>query len=182
MEKCPAIETKRLRLSPFTLDDAGEVQRLASDRDIASTTLHMPHPYENGMAEQWISTHREKYEKGEEVNFAITHREKGFLIGAIGLNIIRQHERAELGYWIGKPYWNQGYCAEAGQAVLRYGLEALGLNRICAYHYKRNPASGRVLRKIGLKYEGCLKQHIKKWGKFEDCETYGILRSEYTIA
>ena len=173
------IETERLILRPHTLDDAKELQRLIGDRDIASTTLNIPHPYEDGMAEEWISRRQETFERGVSVQFAITHREQGGFMGGIGLMIDREHERAEVGYWIGKPYWNQGYCTEAARAILKYGFEVLGLNRIHATPMTRNPASGRVLQKIGMKHEGCLRQHVKKWDKFEDMETYGILRSEY---
>ncbi len=59
---------------------------------------------------------------------------------------------------------NRGYCTEAAEAVVWYGFEVLGLNRIYACHFKRNPASGRVVRKIGMTHEGCLRQHVKKWG------------------
>ena len=178
MSEQPAIVTKRLKLRPFALDDAPEVQRLAGDRDIASTTLNIPHPYEDGVAEQWIGTHRESFEKGEEVHFAIVHGDRAFLIGAIGLIIQREHENAMLGYWVGKPYWNQGYCTEAARAVLRYGFETLGLNRIYATHFQRNPASGRVMQKIGMSPEGCQKQHVKKWDTFEDLVCYGILKKD----
>ena len=179
MKERPTIETIRLILRPFTLADAPEVQRLASDRNIASTTQNIPHPYEDGMAEEWIGTHQEKYEKGELVNFAITLRSGKSFIGVIGLEINQTDENAELGYWLGKPYWNLGYATEAAEAVVRYGFEVLGLNRIYARHFKRNPASGRVLQKLGLTYEGCLRQHVKKWEAFEDMEHYGLLRSEY---
>jgi RimJ/RimL family protein N-acetyltransferase len=175
----PLIETERLVLRGFRAEDAGEVQRLAGDKAIASTTLRIPHPYEDGVAEKWIGTHREEFEQGKLVNFAITDRKQGYLIGAIGLTINKEYENAELGYWIGKPYWNNGYCTEAGKAVLRYGFEELGLNRIHAQHYKRNAASGHVIRATGMLYEGRLRQHIKKWNKFEDVEVYGILKAEY---
>ena len=179
MGEHPTFETERLILRPFRLDDAPELQRLIGDRDIAATTLNIPHPYENGMAEEWIGKHQERFDKGEGVSFAITHREEGFFIGGMGLHINKEHENAELGYWVGKPYWNKGYCTEAAQAVVRYGFEVLGLNRIHVAHMRRNPASGKVMQKIGMKHEGCSRQHIKKWGKFEDIESYGILRGEY---
>jgi len=182
MSKMPTIETERLRLRPFTLDDAHELQRLIGDRDIASPTLTIPHPYEDGMAEEWIGTHQEAFDKGERVEFAIVHGEHGFLIGGIGLGINKEYESAEIGYWIAKPYWNHGYCTEAAQAVLKYGFEVLVLNRIYTTHMTRNPASGRVLQKIGMKHEGTLRQHVEKWGKFEDMEAYGILRSEYAAS
>jgi ribosomal-protein-alanine N-acetyltransferase len=179
MKERPTLETTRLILRPFTWGDARDVQRLAGDREVASTTLNVPHPYEDGMAEQWIGTHQEKYERGELVNFAIVRRVDNALLGAIGLRITQQHTHAELGYWIGQPYWNAGYCTEAAHAVVAYGFEGLGLHRIHASHMTRNPASGRVMQKIGMYYEGCLRQHINKWGVFEDLAIYGILQSEY---
>jgi ribosomal-protein-alanine N-acetyltransferase len=179
MKERPTLETTRLILRPFTVADAPDVQRLAGDREIASTTLNVPHPYEDGMAEQWIGTHQAKYERGELVNFAIVRRADNALIGAIGLQINQQHTHAELGYWIGKPYWNAGYCTEAAQAVVGYGFEVLGLHRIHASYLTRNPASGRVMQKLGMLNEGCLRQHVNKWEVFEDLAIYGILKSEY---
>ena len=85
----------------------------------------------------------------------------------------------ELGYWLGVPFWNQGYCTEAALAVVQYGFEVLRLHRIYASHMIRNPASGRIMQKIGMTYEGCQRQHVQKWGVFEDLATYGILQSEY---
>jgi RimJ/RimL family protein N-acetyltransferase len=74
MKECPTLETIRLILRPFTLGDARDVQRLAGGREVAATTLHVPHPYVDGMAEQWIGTHQEQYERGELVTFAIVRR------------------------------------------------------------------------------------------------------------
>jgi RimJ/RimL family protein N-acetyltransferase len=175
----PKLLTERLLLRPFTLDDAPAVQQLAGDHDIASNTLNIPHPYEDGMAEEWIGTHQEGFDRGELANFAIVRWQDNALIGAIGLGIHAAYGRAELGYWIGKPYWGQGYCTEAAEAMLDYGFAGLGLNRIYAQHMSRNPASGRVMAKIGMTHEGRLRQHVKRWDAFEDLETYGILRSEY---
>ena len=176
MKTRPTIETKRLRLRPFELSDAKDVQRLAGDGAIADTTLNIPHPYEDGMAEEWISTHQPKFESGELLNFAIVSRTSDKLIGAIGLRIVPRFERAELGYWIGKPYWKNGYCTEAGRAVLQYGFSVLKLNRIHASHLKRNPASGRVMQKLGMVHEGCARQHAKRWDRFEDLVFYGIIK------
>jgi ribosomal-protein-alanine N-acetyltransferase len=63
--------------------------------------------------------------------------------------------------------------------VLKYAFDELKLNRVHARHFKRNPASGRVMQKVGMKHEGCLRQHFKKWGNYEDSEMYGILRKEF---
>ena len=174
----PIIETERLVLRPFSMKDAPEVQRLAGDRDVAANVRDIPHPYEDGVAEQWIGSHRDKFEHGE-IIFAVTLRGDGQLIGCIGLVVDRQSELAELGFWIGRPYWNSGYCTEASLAMLSYGFADLGLNRIHAFHLSRNPASGRVLQKLGMKREGIFRQSLKKWGVFEDTELYAILRSEF---
>ena len=107
----------------------------------------------------------EKYKKDEALNFAITLTTDKDLIGAIELRLDLKNENGELGYWIGKPYWSHGYCTEAARAVVAYGFEVLKLNRIHARHFKRNVPSGRVLEKIGMHYEGCFRQHIKKMGQ-----------------
>jgi RimJ/RimL family protein N-acetyltransferase len=177
MKERPTLETDRLILRPFSLDDAPIVQELAGERDIADTTLNIPHPYEDGVAEAWIATHQESYERKGHLHFAIVLRSTDALIGAIGLTTNPEHESAEIGYWVGKPYWNCGYCTEAAKAVVAYGFDVLKLNRIYAHHFSRNPASGRVMQKIGMTHEGVMKQHIKKWGVFEDVEIYGLLRS-----
>jgi ribosomal-protein-alanine N-acetyltransferase len=179
MKVQPTLETEHLFLRPFDLSDAKRVQALAGDKDVASTTLAIPHPYGNGMAEDWIRTHRGAFEKGELVNFAIVLRSTGELIGAIGLTLSQEHVRAELGYWVGKPYWDQGYCTEAAREIIRYAFGSLALNRVQAMHLSRNPASGKVMRKIGMKHEGRRRQYILKWGFFEDVELYSLLRSEY---
>jgi ribosomal-protein-alanine N-acetyltransferase len=180
MKKQPTIKTEHLILRPYSLNDTPELQRLIGDRDIASTTANIPHPYEDGMAEEWIGKRQESFNKGETVDFAITHRQDGFFMGGISLGSIDKYsELAEIGYWIGKPYWGHGYVTEAARAVLKYGFEVMELNRIHSRHFSRNPASGRVMQKIGMIREGYRRQHFKKWGKFEDIELYGILRSEY---
>lgn len=177
--KTPTLETARLCLRPFVLPDAPEVHRLAGNRAIADTTLNIPHPYEDGMAEAWIATHEPAFAAGELATFAITLRSGGRLLGAIGLTFHPPFARAELGYWVGEPYWGQGYCTEAAARVLRYGFEERELNRVHACYLARNPASGKVLEKIGMQDEGIARQHTRKWGEFEDLRNCGLLRAEW---
>lgn len=178
MATFPALRTERLVLRAFGDADAADTTRLAGDRDVASGTLRIPHPYTEEMAREWIASLASEFEKKTSVTFAVTLT-SGALIGAISLVIAREFDRAELGYWIGKPYWGQGYATEAGRAVLAYGFGKLGLNKIFAYHFSRNPASGRVMQKLGMAHEGHLKQHTKKWGVYEDEEIYGVLKSDF---
>lgn len=179
MQDLPTITTERLVLRPFALSDAADVQRLAGDRAVADTTLNVPHPYPDGAAERWISDHAERFERREILTLAVTLRDGGTLAGCISLRLHDEHDRAEMGYWMGVPYWNQGYCSEAARAVIAYGFKQMGLNRIYAHHLVRNPASGRVMQKAGMVYEGALRQHIRKNGRYEDIASYGILRREY---
>jgi RimJ/RimL family protein N-acetyltransferase len=178
MPKQPTLETDRLRLRPFRQSDAPDILRLVGDREVAATTLRIPHPYEEGMAEAWLAVQEEELEQGRGVHFAILRRSDEAFVGAIGLSLQSEHARAELGYWIGRPYWHQGYATEAAAAVIRYGFDVLGLNRILAHHMARNPASGRVMQKLGMQREGLLRQHVWKWGQFEDVVVYAILREE----
>ena len=175
----PTLVTARLQLRPFELNDAITVQRLAGATEIADTTLNIPHPYHPGMAEAWILTHRQLFRAGVLANFAVTLKSGGALIGAVGLRIEPAHHSAELGYWVGHSFWNQGYCTEAARAILGYGFELLHLNRIHASHLTRNPASGCVMQKLGMRHEGTLRQHVRKWDRFEDVEKYGLLSCEY---
>jgi RimJ/RimL family protein N-acetyltransferase len=169
-EQIPVIKTKRLILKPFTLADASSVRNLAAEWEVTSSTLLMP-----GVAEEWIDTHKAKLKKGNFI-FAITHKTGGCLIGCIEIRLNKEFENAELGYWIGKPFWNHGYCTEAALSIVKFGFESLKLNRFYAYHISRNTASGKVLTNIGMKHEGCLRQHSNKWGRLENYEVYGVSR------
>ena len=173
------LETERILLRPFELSDGPRVKKLAGDKAIADTTLNIPHPYKDGMAEEWILTRQSKFQAGESVNCAIILKSIQELIGAIGLIIDKRFNRAELGYWIAKEYWNQGYCTEASKAISKYGFHELDLHRITATHIIRNPASGKIMEKIGMKKEGVLREHVIKWDKYEDVVSYGILRKEW---
>jgi len=180
----PTITTERLVLRPFVLADAPAVQRLAGEREIAANTLLIPHPYPQGAAEEWIKGHDEQ---SPNHIFAITLRGAGVesigeAMGAIGLHVEKKHERAEIGYWLGVPYWGHGYTTEAARAVVGYAFGEGGVNRVFACHFTRNPASGRVLAKIGMQREGTMRQHIVKWGEPVDVDYYGIVRGDWEKA
>jgi RimJ/RimL family protein N-acetyltransferase len=179
MSGIPSLKTARLLLRPFAFTDAADVQRLAGEFSIADTTLAIPHPYEDGMAEQWIAGHDGDFKAGKRVAFAITNCSDGLLLGAISLMNIQSGHQAELGYWIGKPFWNKGFCTEAGKEVLKYAFLDLALIRVYANHFSRNPASGKVIRKLGFTHEGSRRQQVRKWDKFEDDELYGLLKQDW---
>lgn len=178
----PRLETERLVLRTYTLADAKRVQQMCNDWDVASTTLALPHPYPDGAAELWISTHAESFRQGKEVTLAIALKPGGMVIGSMALSVNKNHNRGELGYMIAKEHWNHGCCPEAARAMVRYGFTTLGLNRIQAMHFPRNPASGRVMQKLGMNREGLLRQYVSNRDGFEDIVMYSILRSEFEVA
>lgn len=178
MQAQPILETERLILRPFTLADAARVQALAGDQRIADTTQNIPHPYEDGMAESWLKGRRDLWEKREVVSYAVCIKQTDELIGCVGLRVNRHDNNAALGYWVGYPYWNQGYCTEASKQLLTFAFENLNLHRIHSCYFSRNPGSGKVMQKLGMQYEGEFKQHAFKDGHYEDLIYYGLVRPQ----
>ena len=175
----PTLRTERLILRPFTMADAEAVTALVSPREIAASTLSIPHPYDRSMADAWIGSLEGSFERGDSLTLAVTLRTDGSIVGCVGLAINPANHRGEIGYWTGREYWGRGYCTEAAAAVVRHAFEVLGLYRVCAHHMTRNPASGRVMQKLGMRHEGTLRGHVLKWGVYEDLEVYGLLREEF---
>ena len=175
----PVIETDRLKLRPFIIKDSQRVQLLAGDEAISTGAINIPHPYLDGIAESWIYTHEKEFIKGRSLILAITINDSGLLIGSIGLYINGRHQHAELGYWIGKDYWGNGYCSEAVSGIIRHAFEKLLLNKIFANFISRNQASGKVLIKNGFVKDGHFKKHLKYNDSFEDVECYSLLKIDY---
>lgn len=179
MKSRPTLTTPRLFLRAFTQRDVPAVARLADDIEIYRNTLKIPHPYTEADARLWLSIQRQQSQTGAGVVFAITGAGDGLLLGACGLELTPAHKRGELGYWLGRDHRGKGYATEAAAAVVGWGFETLGLARISAARFDTNPASGRVLEKIGMTREGVLRRHAFRDGAFRDMVMYGILREEW---
>ncbi len=178
----PSLETKRLFLRPLVIEDGKGIQKLAGDIRIANTTLSVPHPYPDGLAEEWISTHSKTFQDNRGVVFGIFLKSSKVLIGCISIDgISKTHQRGEAGYWIGCDYWNQGYCTEALKALISFGFENMNLNKITSRHMAKNPASGKVMLKAGMRQEGLLKDDCFRYGQFEDSVVYGLLRKDASV-
>jgi RimJ/RimL family protein N-acetyltransferase len=171
----PTITTERLRLRAYELGDVRELTHLIGAREVAANLLRLPYPYSEQDARTFICA----TEESGEARFAVALSGQERLIGGIGLRIQPAHARAELGYWLGLPYWGCGYATEAARAVLAYGFDTLELHRIHASVFRENIRSAKVLRKIGMRHEGCFRQHVLKWNRFVDLELYGIMRAEW---
>jgi RimJ/RimL family protein N-acetyltransferase len=144
----PVLETKRLALRAPRLEDAKAVAALANDRRIAENTARIPHPYKKTDADSFIAGVNKA--EGEAV-FLITLRDKT-VIGACG--VVLQDEAPELGYWLGVPYWGNGYATEALHAVIDYAFTDLEHEALHAGARVTNPASRRVLEKCGFQWTG----------------------------
>jgi len=137
-------------LRHFTAADAPRVRLLAGEREVAESTALIPHPYPGGAAAAWIATHEQARAVGAEFTYAITESGDDVLIGAIGLRP-GPSEHESFGYWVGRPYWNRGYATAAAQAIIVLAFELLDLDELTASHLARNPASGRVMEKCGMR-------------------------------
>ena len=149
----PTVQTERLTLRPYNLEDAARVAELAGDYDVVKSTQNIPHPYTLEMAIEWIGTHEQGLTDGSHIAFAIDSIAHKGLVGTVSL-IRVENGQASLGYWIGKPYWGQGICSEAVSGILRFAFNDLDLTRVYADHYASNPASGKVMCKNGMQFVG----------------------------
>ncbi len=169
----PTLTTARLLLRPLVPADAVDVQRIAGAIEVAGTTANIPHPYPDGAAEEFIAGRAPAWRDEIAATWAITR--DGALVGCIGLQLFgRTHARASLGYWIAHAEWNRGYATEAAQATLAWAF-ADGWHRVEAMHLSRNPASGRVMEKLGMRREARLRDYFRRFGAWEDVELYAIL-------
>lgn len=179
MKSFPQIETDRLILRQPASADIPVIVKLANDSDIADGTLNMPYPYFEKNAISWLNMSYQGFDNGDQFVFAIELKESGQFIGGTGFTVTQCFDRAEIGYWIGKPYWNKGYCSEALSAVIKFGFNDLKLNKFLATYFPHNPASGRVMEKCGMKKEGEFLQHAKKGDRYFDIVQYRLTRNEF---
>lgn len=153
---------------------------LAGAAEVADTTLYIPHPYPAGAAEEWIATHEADAQAGTAYTWAIVRHSDAALLGAISLGVNRVHRRGDVGYWLGVPFWNQGFTTEAARTVLAFGFRSLDLHRVQAPIFPRNPASARVVEKVGMRHEGLLRGYFRKAGAFEDVRMYALRQADFS--
>ena len=169
-----------LRLTQFEPSDKDVLVECLNDRDIYQRTLRIPYPYSAADAQRWLAiVDKATRHNGQPVNWAIRDS-SGQVIGGIGFDglVLGQTHRAEIGYWLAKPYWGHGIMPAAVQAVCRHAFDHLGLVKIVAHIFAFNQASGRVLEKCGFQCEGHLRQHYLKDGQLIDAKAYGLLRPD----
>ncbi len=162
-----------ISLAGIGRDDLAAIARLANNRAIAAMTNNLPHPYTRAHAETWLS-----YVESHENEHVFKICDGGRMLGVIGLVHEPEHDRAELGYWLGEPYWNRGVMSAAVPMAVAYAFEMLTVRRVYARCYASNTASQRVLEKSGFVREGCLRRHHERMGTVHDIVYYGLLRQQ----
>ncbi|MFV0368665.1 MAG: GNAT family N-acetyltransferase [Hyphomicrobiaceae bacterium] len=165
------IRTARLVLRPLEESDVGEIARLAGDWDIASMTARIPYPYTVEDAHQWFDS----LEEGEVV-CAITADGDDSLLGITGYVPSRDERSAEIGYWLGKPYWGRGYATEAAGALIDYCFWSVGFDGLTCCHFADNAASARVIGKLGFVWTGSCECWCEARRRSADAHHYELLR------
>ena len=175
----PTLETPRLRLRRLTMRDAQDIYDYGRDPVVARHVLW--DAYANlAEARSYLRFMLRKYRMGEPASWGIEWKAGGKIIGTIGFMWIqRDNAAAEVGYSLSRSYWNRGIMTEALRAIIDMGFTKLNLNRIEAMHEVDNPASGKVMQKAGMHYEGRLRQRVYNKGRFADVDLYAILRQDF---
>ena len=179
MNQLPQIETERLILTELKSEDIKDIVKYASNKNISDYTLNLPHPYYEKDAIYWINLAHQGLKSETNYIFAIRLKDGNRFVGGIGLTIEKRFNRAEIGYWIAEPFWRKGMATEATKAIIEFGFDKLGLNKLTSSHLAKNPASGKVMEKSGMVKEGELKQHIFKKPEYHDLILYGIIKQQY---
>lgn len=174
------INTERLVLRPFSLDDADAMyENWASDPAVTKYLTWGPHPSvetSRAVLKEWIL----QYQKNDYYQWAIVPKNFGKPIGSIAA--VKQDDQMQMvhiGYCIGKNFWHKGITSEALAALMAFFFEKVGVCRVEACHDSNNPHSGGVMKKCGMKYEGTLRQENCGNQGIVDADLYAILKEEW---
>ena len=165
------LETPRLLLRPFTIEDVDAIYQYGSNPNVTKYLI-----WQGAASKEEAKEAIENFLTNKGV-YAISLKDTNLCIGCIDIRIDETNEKASFGYLIDEPYWYQGYMKEALDAILKHCFEDIGLHRVESTHYKANPNSGKVMQKAGMLFEGEAKQEVKVKGVFHDVLHYGITKS-----
>lgn len=174
----PEITTARLLLRRFRRDDAEDMFRYCSDPEVARMTSWPPHESLDDTY-RFLDWTEMMYDEKLGAPWAMVPHGSDSIVGAIQLSVVWPHLRGEVGYWLGRPLWGQGLTTEAARTVLAYAFDDLELHRVEARCEPENVGSERVMQKLGMQFEGVLRQHVFSKGRFRDMKLYSILRDEW---
>ncbi len=173
----PELETERLLLREIRQEDAPAILEIFADEEV--TRYYDLYPYHSlEEAQELIDFFAESFEVERQIRWGIARKEDNRLIGTCGYVVLWGH-RGEIGFELARPYWGQGLMAEALDAIIAFGFERLGLNRIEALVMVENARSAALLRKLGFTQEGILREHDFFKGRFHDMRCFALLRREF---
>lgn len=174
------LETSRLLLRPSEEDDIPALLPLIGDIDVARNLSRVPHPYGEPDAHAYLALAREQRLAGTDFNFAIVRKADGVYMGGCGLHL--RGGEWEFGYWLGKPYWGLGYATEAARRLLAHAFGILRLEQLIAVYFHDNPASGRVLAKLGCVPDGVGERDCLARGHAVYCHNVILDREKFERA
>lgn len=172
--------TDRLIIREYNKGDIKEFLRVIRQPEIYPTTYGIPRNYSLLRAKWWMKVIKQNRREGTAFEYAVILRATGEYIGNVGLiNIDRNHLHGDISYYIDNRYTNLGIATEASQAMLSYGFNDLGFHKIAGVCMSVNGASRRIMEKLGMKYEGTLREDLYKDGIYYDLDRLSILKDEY---
>jgi len=178
-KKMPVIECERLILRPMRVTDAEDVYDYAKRPDLTRYLLWSPHPF-LAHTKEYLKYVVKQYRAGNFYDWAIEEKESGKMIGTCGFTAIdTEHRSGEIGYVINPDFHRRGYAPEAAKAVMDFGFRELHLNRIQCRFMKGNEASLKVAKKLGMTFEGYLRDYLYVKGTYRTIGFCSILRDEY---
>ncbi len=173
------LTTARLILRRMDMSDARDIFEYGRDREVARHVLWDAYT-SLSEAKAYVRSMQRKYRLGEPASWCLELRETGRVVGTIGyMWYQRDNNAAEVGYSLARDLWNQGLMTEALARVVAYSFEQMQLHRLEAQHEVDNPASGAVMKKCGMQYEGRLRGRLLNKGRYVDVDLYAILREDY---
>lgn len=177
----PQISTPRLLMRALENHQAETLWGLANGPNIADNTASIPSPYTLETAQNFIEGMQQKFHSAHLLSLGMHRRDCGELIGIVSLRINPAHCYGHLGGWVAADARNQGYAAEAARALMDYGFAELDLHRVGSQCFSRNKESARVMEKIGLRYEGCMRGAFLKNGVHEDMLVFATVREDWEL-
>lgn len=174
------ISTPRLLLREFVADDLDAILHYESDPIVVQYVCYGPSTRSECERELKFHIEQQLADTRTFYHLALELRKTQTMIGWCGIKIVNpQSQEGELGYALNRSYWGQGYMAEAAKALVTFGFRDLHLHRIVGTCHPDNLASIRILEKVGMQYEGCLRQNRWCKGSWRSTNVYAILEDEW---
>lgn len=175
----PSLHSERLDLVKISPEHAVDMYEYSSDPDVTKYLTWSCHSSVKE-TERYIKLLQKKYTAGVFNDWGLIHKESGKFIGTCGFTSFdHQNNTAEIGYVLAKPYWGNGFAAEAAKTVMEFGFEKFGLDGYFAKCMEGNDASMRVMQKVGMSFEGIYKNGMFIKGSYKTIIVYNVTREKY---